>query len=185
MNADGLVASLTFGGSPAQGAGFAMILIVRYVLETCSRVAEAVSALRRIPVALSQNVTILDKTGEYATVYLDPQRSPVVGRAAVCANHQEPMGSGATSPAVARSIARQEAALQTVEGSNATLAKLLTAFLMPPIYSRSADSPTVYSAVYRPAAGTVDYVWPGKVMTQWIGGFRTGEYVHDYGALTK
>ena len=29
MNADGLVASLTFGGSPAQGAGFSLILTQR------------------------------------------------------------------------------------------------------------------------------------------------------------
>ena len=109
MNGDGLVASVTFGGSPVQGLGFSIILVVRYILETCSHVSEAVAALCRIPLALSQNVTVLDKTGTYA--------------------------------------------------------------------------PTVYRAVYRPAALTVDYVWPGNVMTQRIGSFRTGRYVHDYGVL--
>src|SRR5690242_5552439 len=59
MNGDGLVASVTFGGSAAQGAGFAIILVGRYVLETCRHVSEAVSTLCRIPVALSQNVTVL------------------------------------------------------------------------------------------------------------------------------
>ena len=44
-------------------------------LETCSRVPDAVRALCRIPVALSQNVTVLDKTGAYATVYLAPDRA--------------------------------------------------------------------------------------------------------------
>ncbi|MSP50294.1 MAG: peptidase C45, partial [Alphaproteobacteria bacterium] len=55
MNSDGLVASLTFGGSRAQGRGFSIILMLRYVLETCRRVDEAVAVLSRIPIALSQN----------------------------------------------------------------------------------------------------------------------------------
>jgi len=80
-------------------------------------------------------------------------------------------------------MARQQAALRALEGSGATLAKLAETFLTAPIYSRDASSPTVYSAVYRPAALTVDYVWPDNVMTQRIGSFRAGQYVHDYGVL--
>ena len=181
MNADGLVASVTFGGSPAQGLGFSIILIVRYILETCSRVSEAVAALCRIPVALSQNVTVLDKTGAYATVFLSPERAPSVSREPVCANHQDSSVSIGLPRNVARSIARQRAALRALESLGATLAKLVETFLAEPIYSRGASSPTVYSAVYQPAALTVDYVWPGNVMTQRIGSFRPGQYVHDYG----
>lgn len=81
-------------------------------------------------------------------------------------------------------LARQQAALRALDGSGATLAKLTEAFLTAPIHSRAATSPTVYTAVYRPGASTVDYVWPGHVMTQQIGSFRPGQYVHDYGALT-
>jgi len=40
MNEDGLIASCTFGGSPAIGLGFWIILMLRYVLETFSRVDE-------------------------------------------------------------------------------------------------------------------------------------------------
>ena len=81
-------------------------------------------------------------------------------------------------------MARQRAALCALQGSGATLTKLTEAFLTAPIYSRDVSSPTVYSAVYRPAALSVDYVWPGHVMTQRIGSFSPGQYVHDYGALT-
>jgi predicted choloylglycine hydrolase len=183
MNADGLVASVTFGGSPAQGLGFSIILTVRYILETCSQVSEAVAALCRIPVAASQNVTVLDKTGAYATVFLSPERAPSVSRTPVCANHQDSSVSIGLSRNMASSMARQQAALRALEGSGATLAKLAETFLTAPIYSRDASSPTVYSAVYRPAALTVDYVWPGNVMTQRIGSFRPGQYVHDYGVL--
>ena len=184
MNADGLVASVTFGGSPAQGLGFSIILIVRYILETCSQVSEAVAALCRIPVALSQNVMVLDKTGAHATVFLSPERAPSVSRTPVCANHQDSSVSNDLSRNVASSMAREQAALCALDGPSATLAKLTETFLTVPIYSRDASSPTVYSAVYRPAALTVDYLWPGNVMTQRIGSFRPGQYVHDYGALT-
>jgi len=184
MNADGLVASMTFGGNPAQGPGFSIILVLRYVLETCSRVAEAVATLARIPVALSQNVTLLDKTGDHATVFLSPERVPAVTRALVCANHQDERAAIGSSEYVTRSIARQQMALRALERSAATLANLTAAFLEAPIFSRAASSPTVYSAVYRPAVLRVDYIWPGKVMTQRIGSFKATQYVHDYGALT-
>ncbi len=183
MNADGLVASVTFGGSPTQGLGFSIILVVRYILETCSQVSEAVAALCRIPIALSQNVTVLDQTGAYATVFLSPERAPSVSRTPVCANRQDSSVSIGVSKNVASSMVREQAALRALEGSGATLAKLTETFLSAPIYSRDASSPTVYSAVYRPAALTVDYVWPGNVMTQRIGSFRPGQYVHDYGVL--
>ena len=185
MNADGLVASLTFGGSQAQGMGFSIILIVRYILETCRHVNEAAAALSRIPVALSQNVTVLDKTGAYATVFLSPERAPFVSSTPACANHQDSSVRIGMSKATDSSIARQQAALRALEHSGATLATLTETFLGAPIYSRVASSPTVYSAVYRPAALTVDYVWPGRVMTQRIGSFKPGQYVHDYGTLTE
>jgi predicted choloylglycine hydrolase len=181
MNADGLVASVTFGGSAAQGEGFSIILIARYVLETCSRVSEAIAALCRIPVALSQNVTVLDKAGAYATVYLSPGRAPSVSQTPVCANHQQSIEVG-LSPALARSLAREQAALRALENSCA-LPPLVETFLSAPLYSRETPSPTVYTAVYRPDALTVDYLWPGHVMTQRIGAFSPCEYVHEYGDL--
>ena len=184
MNAAGLVASVTFGGDAAQGAGFSVILIVRYLLETCSTVSEAIAALCRIPVAMAQNVTVLDKAGSHATVFLNPERAPFVSRTPACANHQEPGLSTGLSARAASSLARQQAALRALASPDATLARVVEAFMAAPIHSRDRSSPTVYGAVYRPAALSVDYLWPGHVMSQRIGSFRPGEYVHDYGAAT-
>ena len=182
MNAEGLVASATFGGSRAQGLGFSIILILRYVLETCRSVAEGVEALRRIPVALSQNVTLIDVSGAYATVFLGPDRIPTVSKVAVCTNHQEV--SALIGPAAAtETIQRQQAALRALENPEMTLENLTASFLLPPLYSRNQKSPTVYSAVYRPAELRVDYLWPGKCWTQRISQFEAGEYTHDYGDL--
>jgi len=94
MNEDGLVASLTAGGGRGQGPGFSIILMLRYVLETCCRVEEAITALSRIPIAQSQNVTLLDRSGDYATLFLGPGRAPGVSRSLACASSRDPARTG-------------------------------------------------------------------------------------------
>lgn len=177
MNDDGLVVSLTFGGMPARGRGFSAILILRYVLETCRLVKQAVAALGRIPIAMAHNVTVLDRSGAYATVFLGPDRAPAISQARACANHQE------TTGIVAGSVDRQRIALHALDDDTTTLASLTAQFLAPPLYSRRPKSTTVYTAIYRPAEKRVDYVWPGHRVEQRIRQFEVGDYTHDYGAL--
>jgi predicted choloylglycine hydrolase len=176
MNEDGLVASLTFGGDRRQGLGFSIILMLRYVLETCRRVDEAVAVLSRVPVALSQNVTLLDRTGAYATLFLGPDRSPAVTTLPACTNHQETAASQ-------DSVLRQDKLLERLDAPSMTLPALVAGFLEPPLYSRRSGFTTAYTAVYRPAAGRVDYLWPGKLWRQSFDAFRAGDYTHDYGEL--
>lgn len=177
MNEHGLVASLTFGGREVQGRGFSIILMLRYVLETCRRVDEAIKALSRIPIAVSQNVTLLDRSGDYAILFLGPDREPAISRIKVCTNHQETPGI------VADSVERQEIVLAALADPGMSLNTLARLFLTSPLYSWRAASTTAYTAVYRPAEGRVDYIWPGKVWPQSMGRFTPGEYVHDYGEL--
>jgi predicted choloylglycine hydrolase len=182
MNEDGLVASQTFGGSRAQGRGFSIILLMRYVLETCLRVDEAIAALSRIPIAQSHNVTLLDRSGAYATVFLGPDRAPAVTAELVCTNHQERV-VWSEHAAMSRTVERRETLLHELAEPGLTLDRLVECFLAPPLYSRRAAFPTVYTAVYRPTKGQVDYVWPGKSWRQSFDHFESGEYTHDYGEL--
>jgi predicted choloylglycine hydrolase len=184
MNADGLVASMTFGGSRAQGRGFSIILMLRYVLETCRCVEEAIAALSRIPIAMAHNVTLLDRSGAHATLYLGPTRAPGVTADPLCTNHQEHV---VWPEHAARSLTvERRAALATLLAQpDLTLERLIEGFLAPPLYSRRSAFPTVYTAVYRPAEGRVDYLWPGRVWSQRIGAFEAGEYVRDYGKLSE
>lgn len=181
MNEDGLVASLTAGGGRDQGRGFSIILMLRYVLETCRRVDEAIAALRRIPVALSQNVTLLDRSGTHATLFLGPGRAPGVSRVPACTNHQESI----VWPEVAtnRSGARLRTVLAALDDPAMTLPGLIERFLEPPLHSTRAGFTTVYTAVYRPGEGRADYLWPGRTWRQGLGRFEQGEYTHDYGEL--
>jgi predicted choloylglycine hydrolase len=184
MNEDGLAASCTFGGSPAMGCGFSVILMLRYVLETCSRVDEAVAALSRIPIAQSHNITLLDRSGTYTTLFLGPNRAPAVTRDQVCTNHQERV-VWAEHGAMSLTVERHQALSRLVLEPGMTLDRLVEGLLIPPLYSRRIGSPTVYTAVYRPTEGEVDYLWPGAFWRQSINQFEAGAYMHDYGELTS
>jgi len=179
MNEDGLAASLTFVGDEAQGRGFSVILMLRYALETCHGVDQAIAALSRVPIAMSHNVTLLDRSGAYATLYLGPNRAPAISKELACTNHQETMDKAADS------AERQRVVLEALNEPGMSLPGLIAQFLEPPLYSRRIKSPTVYTAVYRPAEGRVDYLWPGKSWCQRIGRFEPGEYTHDYGELVS
>ena len=184
MNEDGLVVSCTFGGSPAIGLGFSIILMLRYVLEFYTRVDEAIAALSRIPIAQSHNVTLLDRSGSFATVFLGPDRAPAVTADRVCTNHQERV-VWAQHGAMSGTVERRDALARLLAEPGLTLHQLVEGFLAPPLYSRWIGSPTVYTAVYRPIERQVDYRWPGKSLCQHINRFEPGEYVHDYGDLLQ
>jgi predicted choloylglycine hydrolase len=161
-----------------QGRGFAIILMLRYVLETCTSVDDAVAALSRIPVALPQNVTLLDRTGAYATLFLGPHRPPAVTRLRACTNHQEAIAGRQNS------VLRQQTLLELLADPSIDLAALTARFLEAPLYSRKRGFTTAYTAVYRPAVGEVEFRWPGKCWRLGFDRFEASEYTHDYGDLT-
>ena len=63
VNGAGLAAALAYGGHPETAEGFGVTTLMRYVLETCGSVPEAIAALRRIPSHMAYNVTLADRTG--------------------------------------------------------------------------------------------------------------------------
>ena len=82
MNEDGLALSLAFGGSREVGPGFGITLILRYVLEVCTTVPDALEVLARLPSHMAYNVTLLDRHGAAKTVQLAPARRPQDSRPA-------------------------------------------------------------------------------------------------------
>jgi predicted choloylglycine hydrolase len=88
MNDAGLAVSLAFGGRPALGRGFGVPLIVRYILQVCADVPDAVEALRGLPCHMAYNLTLVDKSGRHATVLLAPDRPAIVQDLRYATNHQ-------------------------------------------------------------------------------------------------
>lgn len=160
MNDAGLAVSLTFGGRVEVGQGFGIPLIVRYLLEVCSDVADAVEVLRHVPCHMSYNVTLLDRSANWATVMLAPDRPPFVTASRFATNHQigiEWPKHGRDS----RTLERSDRLDCVLKASGLTQPALEQAFLSPPLFATGYDHGfgTVYTAVYRPVAGAMSLIW--------------------------
>ena len=163
MNDAGLVVSLTYGGAPGSGRGFAIPLVIRYVLEVATTVAEARNVLCRLPVSMSYNLTMLDASGEVCTAYLDPGMPARFTPLPATTNHRGEVPEHPERAATLGSVERL-ASLRVLLADRPTPDRLAANFLERPLfndeYSRSFG--TLYTALYRPAAGVVEYIWHGK-----------------------
>jgi predicted choloylglycine hydrolase len=160
VNDAGLAVSLTFGGRPAVGEGFGIPLVIRYVLEVCETVEEAVQVLRRVPVHMSYNVTALDRGGHWATVYVAPDRPPRVTDRAATTNHQGSVEWAPYATAI-RSVEREQR-LEELLAHGTGAPGLIQACLRPPLYATRFHHGfgTLYTAEYRPGDGIARYHWP-------------------------
>ncbi len=178
MNEAGLAASLTFGGRPRAGRGFGIPLIIRYVLEMCRDVADAREALRAVPCHMSYNVTVADRAGAWATVFLAPDRPALVLDRPFATNHQlgvEWPQHGRVTRTEQRAAHLQEM-LRDARGACGRSA--LTEFLREPLFSTgyAKGFGTVYTAAYRPVAGEVRLCWREGPPAIWrLGGFRPAQ----------
>ena len=181
MNDAGLAVSLTFGGRRVVGDGFGIPLVIRYVLETCETVAQARATLARLPIHAAQNVTLLDRTGEFVTAFLSPDREPEFREVAVATNHQRQDDWPEYASAV-RTLERERYLGELLREPNVTRDHLVQAFLEPPLYSSAFSSGfgTVYTAAYFPAEGRVEYRWPDFTWTQSFSRFVEGERTQTF-----
>lgn len=162
MNDAGLAVSLTFGGRRAAGVGFGVPLILRYILETCTTAKEAGKVLERVPCHMSYNVTVLDRSHDFLTAYLAPDRAPVLSHAAVATNHQEQV-EWKSHARLTATVERERFLLQRLTLHPETQEKFIKAFLKPPLYSTAFDHGfgTLYTASYLPRLGEMSVRWPG------------------------
>ncbi len=171
MNAAGLVAALTFGGRPVHGDGFGIPIMIRYVLECCTTVKEAATALSRIPCAMSQNVMLLDATGDYTAVYLSPDRDPISRHHPVTTNHQlQP--EWPTGDRWSETVERADLLCTLREKQGITVEEFVEAFHAPPLYrtNYAEGLGTLYTAVFKPQRAMVEYRWPDR--PPWILSFE-------------
>jgi predicted choloylglycine hydrolase len=181
VNEAGLAMSLAFGGRRVTAPGFAMPLIVRYLLELCATTREAVAVLSRLPVQAAYNLTIVDREGDAVTAHVGPDHAADIGRALVATNHQRTVDWPEHAEAV-RSEEREQRMLDLLDaGTNEH--DFVAAFLAPPLHSTGYDDGfgTLYTAVYRPVEGAVDFRWPEAIWRQSIDAFAEGTQNHPLG----
>jgi predicted choloylglycine hydrolase len=167
INSDGLIASLTFGGRKISGSGIGIPLIIRYILETCSNVHEAIEVLVRIPVHMSYNVTLIDKNSEFYTVFLSPDRSADVTPWAVGTNHQQKV-EWPDYARISKTVERKEFLDQCWLNEDDSKESLIQKFLQPPLYNTDYKKRfgTLYTASYDALNGSLDLYWPSLKISQ-------------------
>jgi predicted choloylglycine hydrolase len=182
LNQAGLAASLSFGGRKVSGTGFGIPLLLRYVLELAEDTAEAIRLLRRVPVSMSYNITLLDARVDAATLYLAPDRTPELTRSTATTNFQHHVDWPEHARAT-RSVERLECLEQELAGAVSAEA-VADALLRPPLFQSSylRGYGTLYSAVYRPQSGRAELLWPGVRWEQSLETFTAGRRDIVYGA---
>lgn len=181
MNEYGLAVSLAFGGRAVIGKGFDITLVLRYLLETCQTSKEAALVLRRVPVYMAYNVTVIDRQGDYATAFVAPDRDAIITRTPVSVNHQGRI----ELPRQARewkTLQRERALVECLQNPDQAFDKLIRKFMQPPVYRipRANDWGTLYTSVYYPQAGLVECRWPNDVWQQSFTTFTEGEHIVRY-----
>ena len=170
MNKSGLAASLTFGGSNKIGKGFGIPFILRYMLQTCVNVKQAIKVLQRVPSHMAYNVTLLDRQGSFATVMVAPGQVAVVTRERCITNHQARV-TWPQQAAFSKTLQRKQFLDEFLARGKVNEQQLCKAFLTMPL--RSSNYPqkfgTVYTAVYKPLSETMSYHWPAE--QSWLHSF--------------
>lgn len=173
MNASGLAASLTFGGRKVRGEGFGIPLVLRYILEVCTSVSDAISVFKRVPVHMSYNVTLIDVSGKYATLFLNPDREPQVVDEPSCANHQQ-MVEWPLYEELSQSAMRKKVLDKDISNGAATIRSLRARFLSAPLYNSNYQNAfgTLYTVLYNLTGKSLEVHWPGKSLTQSFDQFK-------------
>lgn len=175
LNEAGLAACLSFGGRTVSGTGFGIPLVLRYLLEVAQDTAQAISLLERVPVSMCYTVTLLDAAGQWATVFVAPDRPTEVTQRKVVTNFQHQVEWEQHARAT-RSVERLACLQAQIDGPGSA-DDAMAALLRPPLYQTSwmRGYGTLYSAVYRPRSGSVALLWPDQHWAQTLRDFAEGE----------
>ena len=184
VNEHGLAVALAFGGRPVVGRGFGIALVLRYVLECCATVAEAIDVLERVPVHLAYNVALVDRSGAEAIVYVSPDRGAIVSGKTTCANRQ-----GQTEwpehAAFCATVTREHTLDALTHDPTLTLEGATRRFLLQPLFRPTAQSSwgTVYTSVCDADAGEITLHWPDGSWKLSLAEFEPGVLTRRFGLV--
>lgn len=164
MNEHGLSVSLSFGGKGIVTEGFGIPIILRYVLEFCTTVDEAVQVLCRVPAHMAYNIMLLDGQGQVRNVELSPYASPNVTCKPFAVNHQGDFAL--TNYAMfSRSYERQQFIIGKLYDPLTSIESFINSFEFNPLFASNYAQGfgTLYTAIYNPQLRTMEYRWPNRI----------------------
>lgn len=171
VNEHGLALSLAFGGRRAIGEGFGIPLVLRYALEFCRDVGEAIAVFERVPSHMSYTIAAVDGTGRSATIHVNPDRATQVVDTPVSTNHQHAPEITPDWPEHAELTAtldREDFLLRRLAAPSERFADFCRRFEDAPIAAREYAKAfgTLYTSIYWPARGEAEYRWQGRAWSQ-------------------
>jgi predicted choloylglycine hydrolase len=177
INDAGLSVALAYGGRSESGKGFGITTIVRYVLETCDTVSEALAALERVPSHMAYNLVLADASGRTASVEMAPGGGMTVMPKAIATNHQ-----GGTTVADRPAFTRTHQRRAHLENLRSKPRKLNRQFLKSPLLQDRYDQGfgTLFTAEYDPKARTLGLTLNGERWDQALHDFVEGQRVVEY-----
>ena len=186
LNEHGLAVSLAFGGRKVVGDGFGIPLVLRYILEFSRTVEEAVEVLKRVPSHMAYTVALMDREGAYKTVLVAPDRPAEVTDKRVSTNHQNDV-EWHEHAELTDTLAREELLADKIHDEDETAEQFVSRFTEPPIRSLHYERAfgTLYTAIYWPERGEVEYRWPNRSWHQSFELFVEGVAVIDFGTGKK
>lgn len=177
INDAGLSIALAYGGRSQTATGFGVTTIVRYLLETCDTVDQAIAALKRVPSHMAYNLVLADASGRTKSVELTPGGGLTEMPTAIATNHQ----SGSTRadrPAFTRSFERHA----HLRGLRVKPRKLNRQFLKSPLLQNryTEGFGTLFTAEYDPKRRALGLTLNGDRWNQALDGFQEGQRVVNY-----
>jgi predicted choloylglycine hydrolase len=130
-----------------------------------------------MPVAMAYNLTMVDADRRVLTAYVAPGRAAEFSTSPIATNHRGEIPDSIEHAQRYASVERRDC-LAELLADRPTPDDLVEAFLRPPLYSTHywRAFGTVYTALYRPADGTVQLCWPDR---KWERGFDDPDGTFD------
>lgn len=181
INAAGLSIVLAYGGRQAVGRGFGITTILRYVLETCDTVDEALRVLQRVPSHMPYNIIIADAKGGAASVEIYAGGGAKVQPRLIATNHQSD-GSAPDRGGFTHTYQRADH-LAGMLSTVADPASLVGDFQKAPLkQERYAEGfGTLFTAEYEPKQARMTLHWDGDIWQQSLARFEEGQKQITYG----
>ncbi len=164
INDQGLCVSLAYGGADVVGKGFGIPLVLMYVLNFCQTTAHAIDVLKRIPINMTYNITLLDAYTHVATVELSPIDEPKISPAPFAVNHQGELDLSSYA-IFSNSYERKQAIIDRLYDPMVSIESFIDAFEYDPLFSNNYQNNfgTLYTAVYNPMLKAMEMRWPHQL----------------------
>jgi predicted choloylglycine hydrolase len=78
VNEHGLAAGLCFVYPKVNKPGFNAGMLIRYILEKCKTTGDAITALKSLPIASSQTITLADASGDIAVIECNAEKLVII-----------------------------------------------------------------------------------------------------------